>query len=531
MMMSSKGEQPEKTEARKKVRYKVVFYGEVLSGASPERVKQNFTKAFKLSPERVEQIFLASKITLKSNLDEVAARHYQRQLEQLGALGVIETVSPIPSVTSSDKSSEVDVTQTATAGVQAIAPQVSPQEVSMAKQDTVSPARPTVPPASHRSEESERTLPFLFHGSGSEYFRIWIVNILLSVVTLGIYSAWAKVRNKQYFYGNTELDGSTFSYLASPIAILKGRVIAVALFIGYSLMSNVPIWWVSLMALGIVLLASPFFVQRSLMFNARNSAYRSVRFNFEGTFKESALIFAGIPILFGLTFAVGGGVVAATSWFWLMLLPILIVFGVGVPFFLYQQKRFFIDNSLYGTSCFELDVTSHDFYRLWGKLVFFSVIAFALAIGLLVLVMALFGVSMGMLSSAQDNPELWAGAMVPILISTYLIMGIVYLFPLVYYQVRMNNLVYNNASIDGFQLEANYALVSYGKLVFVNTLLTILTLGLYRPWALVRTAQYRADHMRVNATASMDQFVASESEHVSALGEELGELYDLDFGF
>ncbi|MCS6766168.1 MAG: DUF898 domain-containing protein, partial [Candidatus Protistobacter heckmanni] len=38
-----------------------------------------------------------------------------------------------------------------------------------------------------------RTLPLRFTGSGAEYFRIWIVNLSLSVLTLGIYSAWAKV--------------------------------------------------------------------------------------------------------------------------------------------------------------------------------------------------------------------------------------------------------------------------------------------------------------------------------------------------
>ena len=57
-----------------------------------------------------------------------------------------------------------------------------------------------------------RNLKFEFTGSGSEYFRIWIVNTLLTVVTLGIYSAWAKVRRLRYFYGSTQLAGSTFEY-------------------------------------------------------------------------------------------------------------------------------------------------------------------------------------------------------------------------------------------------------------------------------------------------------------------------------
>ena len=36
--------------------------------------------------------------------------------------------------------------------------------------------------------------PVTFHGIGSEYFRMWIVNFFLSVITLGVYSGWAKRR-------------------------------------------------------------------------------------------------------------------------------------------------------------------------------------------------------------------------------------------------------------------------------------------------------------------------------------------------
>ena len=45
--------------------------------------------------------------------------------------------------------------------------------------------------------------PFSFTGTSAEYFRIWIVNVALTILTLGVYSAWAKVRTEQYFYGHT----------------------------------------------------------------------------------------------------------------------------------------------------------------------------------------------------------------------------------------------------------------------------------------------------------------------------------------
>ena len=73
---------------------------------------------------------------------------------------------------------------------------------------------------------SESQLKLEFRGNGREYFQVWIVNLCLTLVTLGIFSAWAKVRKKRYFYSNLILDGTPFQYLASPIPILRGRAAA-----------------------------------------------------------------------------------------------------------------------------------------------------------------------------------------------------------------------------------------------------------------------------------------------------------------
>ena len=85
---------------------------------------------------------------------------------------------------------------------------------------------PSQPIEAHRLE---------FTGSGPEYFRVWIVNLLLTIVTLGIYSAWAKVRSLRYFYGTTSLDGTAFEYHGTGLQILKGRLIAFAVLVLWSL--------------------------------------------------------------------------------------------------------------------------------------------------------------------------------------------------------------------------------------------------------------------------------------------------------
>src|SRR5688572_25368406 len=86
---------------------------------------------------------------------------------------------------------------------------VDPPPVS----DTSVPAAADVPAPQHAQ----------FTGTGREYFQIWIVNLLLTIVTLGIYSAWAKVRRLQYFYRHTRLAGAGFDrlQLASAFAGLR----------------------------------------------------------------------------------------------------------------------------------------------------------------------------------------------------------------------------------------------------------------------------------------------------------------------
>ena len=131
------------------------------------------------------------------------------------------------------------------------------------------------------SPSQKEAQPFEFTGRGGEYFRIWIVNLALTILTLGIYSAWAKVRRLQYFYRNTALAGSSFDYHGNPLAILKGRLIAVGLLVIYNFAGAFN------MALGLAVLAAllavaPWLIQRSISFKLVNSSYRGLRFHFAG---------------------------------------------------------------------------------------------------------------------------------------------------------------------------------------------------------------------------------------------------------
>src|SRR5690606_20591704 len=149
---------------------------------------------------------------------------------------------------------------------------VSVEEPVVERLDSDAPAMHEPPVAEFKPATPRRSEPVVFTGQGGEFFGIWIVNLFLMVLTLGFYAPWAKVRTLQYFYGNTQIDGSSFQYLADPWVIFRGRLIALVAVVVWIVVSELlPIG--SLILLLLFLPALPWVVMRSLQFHAVNSAY------------------------------------------------------------------------------------------------------------------------------------------------------------------------------------------------------------------------------------------------------------------
>jgi len=118
--------------------------------------------------------------------------------------------------------------------------------------------------------------PFQFVGNAKDYFGIWIVNVLLTIVTLGIYASWAKVRNKKYFYGHTLVDNHNFDYHATGMQLFIGKIIVIAAFAVLVIVQLIsPILY--LIVLLALLVFIPAIIVRALRFNARVSSHRNVQ--------------------------------------------------------------------------------------------------------------------------------------------------------------------------------------------------------------------------------------------------------------
>lgn len=135
----------------------------------------------------------------------------------------------------------------------------------------------------------EQAYAFKFTGQAGEYFRIWIVNTFLVLITLGLWSPWAKIRKRQFMLRHTWVADANFEFHARPWPILRGRLIAGTLFIVYWFTGNLNPKYAAWVALCVALLA-PWFVVNSLRFNMANTSYRNLRFAFDGTLRDATAV-------------------------------------------------------------------------------------------------------------------------------------------------------------------------------------------------------------------------------------------------
>ena len=369
--------------------------------------------------------------------------------------------------------------------------------------------------------------PFEFTGKAGEFFAIWIVNVALTILTLGIYSAWAKVRTNQYFYGNTLLDGTSFRYTANPKQILKGRIIAFIIFIIYFAASNVsPI--IGAGAFFVLMLLVPAFLVLSMSFRLKNSVYRNVRFNFDKNFSGVYKIFAiPVVVLSAYIFVISQfqesieNSAGAQPTFPIFVFVLLGLIMLMAPWWEYMITNFKVKHAKYGDAGFSFSATTKNYYGLYLKMILW-LIAFFVLIGL-----GVAGISALFKSEAADPSEIMQ--YMPILMAIVIVPFYLWLFA--YMATKRTNLLYNNIDIAGHKTKSELKTGYMMYLYLTNTLGMLLTLGLLMPWAKIRTARYRASVTSVDVAGDLSQFTVVQADQQSALGEEMGEMFDLDLGF
>ncbi|MCK8783271.1 YjgN family protein [Roseomonas sp. NAR14] len=65
-----------------------------------------------------------------------------------------------------------------------------------------------------------------YDGRPGELFSLWLVNLLLTAVTLGVYRFWARARTRRYLWSHLAVDGHRFAYTGTGGELFRGFLLA-----------------------------------------------------------------------------------------------------------------------------------------------------------------------------------------------------------------------------------------------------------------------------------------------------------------
>ncbi|KHT17571.1 DUF898 domain-containing protein [Pectobacterium brasiliense] len=376
-----------------------------------------------------------------------------------------------------------------------------------------------------------------FHGKAGEYFAIWLVNGLLTIITLGIYSAWATVRRRRYFYGNTEINGDRFDYHAQPIQILKGRLLVIAGIVLFYIVLAMSPTLGTILALAFAALI-PIIVIRNWRYDAIMSSYRGVRFNYHCQTGRAYWVLLLCPILLLLAFYA----VLAVAMFIGMrsdspIIITLIVLALVVPGFAavngimkMMQLDFYVNNMFFGKTAFKAELTKAAFIK-------FALISLLIFIPFLIAALSFMGsfiftlyqiimmgadsdtIAMMLLSNVFNMVMMFVVALLGVLVSSS------------YLVVAQRNYLFNQTSLNGgVKLHSSMQTMSYMGLLITNSLITIFSLGWAAPVAEIRHARYIANATAVEGDLALLHVQAHQDTANSALAEEAVQALDLGVG-
>lgn len=362
--------------------------------------------------------------------------------------------------------------------------------------------------------ESHQLHRFAFTGSGREYFRIWIVNLCLTMATLGLYSPWAKVRRLQYFAHNTQLDGAAFDFHGDPKVILKGRLVALSLFAAYHYAFDFS-RTAGLAIIGFLLMTFPVLIRNALRFRLANTSYRGLRFGFDGSVRGAYGAYFPVMLLFVLP-----TIMAALFPTQLKLLFGVFAFYLLWPLLHAQIRRYQHNGMRYGTTRASCFISTGDFFAMY----FFAVLIGAACVAMIGVLSAL-----GVVLAKWVASSTWSW-FIPTLVVA--VCGyFAYLLSIPYVQIRVFNAAWSATTFGGISIRSELKVAPFIRLQIANTLLTLATLGLYRPFAVVRTYRYRLEHMTAESDDRFDNLLASQQRSAPASGDSLADFLNFDLSW
>ena len=351
-------------------------------------------------------------------------------------------------------------------------------------------------------------LPVAFSASTSGYYRLWLSNMVLTVLTLGIYSAWAKVRSLRFVYGHTQLAGGRFDYHGRPIAILKGRMLMLVLFVLWQLTGS---WSPALQGmLGLAaFLVMPWVAVQAMRFRLANTSWNQMRLRFTGNVPAAYWVFI-------------------KSW-----LTSTLSLGLLWPRATLIKRRFLLQHCTLGQARLQQHSCVNRLYLaglgcLLTALLYLAVFA---ALGSLIWYL---GTSLFLPANLNVQPSLrnWRD----ILVVGIATLGAAWLLASMgYARMAISRVLLNHTTLEmnggSHRIECWLRTSHMLWLHLSNSLLLLLSLGLAWPWVRIRNLRAQLEHTALFGAGDLASLQAELNQLDDARGDELADLLELDLGW
>ena len=392
--------------------------------------------------------------------------------------------------------------------------------------------------------------PLEFTGSGGEYFRVWIVNVLLSIITLGIYTPWARRRTAQYFYSHTLVAGSPLEFTAQQRKMVMGFVLLMLITLAYNIAANTG----QDTAVGLFLLAgavlAPFIWGSAMRFRLGATRWRGLRLQFTASWKEVYLaswpVFALALVWFGVFYGLQvlspelADALQEAEEETRRKLPTftpamaaLLVLGLVLTVLCfirleYNYKSLLVLKAQVGSEKGRWKPVYMDFVKIWLATVLVFIVC---VVSLSVLISVLAGGSVALVAGLGKRLGFW---MFVIIIAA--IVGGIFLMFLAsaparaYREARMFQLMWNNIGVSHVaRFKCQLASGSYVWLRIRNMFLTLITLGFYRPFARVSEYRMKCESVTLHVKGGVEQVTgAMVRQQQGGLGDALADAAGLD---
>ncbi|HKU42348.1 MAG TPA: DUF898 family protein [Polyangiales bacterium] len=199
---------------------------------------------------------------------------------------------------------------------------------------------------------------FSFHGTGGAFFALVLKNMVLTLLTLGIYMPWAKTERRKFLWQNIEIDGHRLRYHGTGKELFVGYLkvaAAYALFLGLpialrKLVGETAAMTAQLVLLVLIVAVIPYAIWGSRRYLLSRTSWRGVYFRLEGG-----------PSEFAKTFFLG-------------LLLTIVTLGIYAPVYANRLHKLLMNSTALGTQKFEYRGQDLFVFKLALKNILFSLL-------------------------------------------------------------------------------------------------------------------------------------------------------------